>query len=256
LLGGIYIDCKEVIANYWNIRSSTYKNGVNGFNEEERAVWRQVFENSLLFRERLKVLDVGTGSGFLALLFAEMEHEVIGIDLSEGMLEKAKNNAKSMGLKIDFLHGDAESLPFEDGSFDLVVSKFLLWTLPHPFSAVQEWKRVLKQGGRIFAIDGDWFDPRPSRRIKRTIFELTERFMKKNCNSLIFKNHYEPIRNSLPLYEEISPKKASLLFSETGFANIAVNPLLKVQKFKRNKQSFFQKLLGNNSIFLISGQKE
>jgi hypothetical protein len=114
----------------------------------------------------------------------------------------------------------------------------------------------LKQEGRIFAIDGDWFDPRPSRRIKRTIFELTERFMKKNCNSLIFKNDYGPIRSSLPLYEEISPKKVSLLFSETGFAHIAVNPLLKVQKFKRNKQSFFQKLLGNNSIFLISGQKE
>jgi ubiquinone/menaquinone biosynthesis C-methylase UbiE len=137
------MDCKQVIANYWNSRASTYTNGINSFDEEERAVWKQMLENSLPFRERLKVLDVGTGSGFLALLFAEMEHEVTGIDLSEGMLEKAKNNAKSMGLEIDFYHGDAESLPFEDGSFDLVVSKFLLWTLPHPSSAVQEWKTVL-----------------------------------------------------------------------------------------------------------------
>ena len=61
----------------------------------------------------MKILDVGTGAGFLALLFAEMG-QVTGIDLSVGMLEKAKHNAENMGLKIDFFHGDAENLSFED----------------------------------------------------------------------------------------------------------------------------------------------
>ncbi len=93
MYGGIFIDCKEVIADYWNFRSSTYKNGVNGFDEDERTVWKQIFEKSLFSGKRLKVLDVGTGTGFLALLFAEMGYEVTGIDLSEGMLEKAKHNA-------------------------------------------------------------------------------------------------------------------------------------------------------------------
>ncbi len=199
---------------------------------------------------------MGTGAGFLALLFAEMGHKVTGIDLSEGMLERAKHNAQNMGLEIDFFHGDAENLPFEDGSFDLVTNKFLLWTLQQPACAVREWKRVLKPGGRIFAIDGDWFDPRPSRRFKRMLIEWTERFVKKNQNTSIFKDYYGPIRSSLPLYEEISPENASLLFSETGFVNTAVNPLLEVQKFKQNRQSFPQRLLGNNSIFLISGQKK
>ena len=199
---------------------------------------------------------MGTGAGFLALLFAEMGHEVTGVDLSSGMLEKAKHNAENMGLEVDFFYGDAENLPFEDNSFDLVVNKFLLWTLPQPSCAVREWKRVLKPGGRIFAIDGDWFDPRLRRQIKRMVSELIERYVKKNCNSLIFKNHYGPIKKSLPLFEEISPENASFLFSETGFVNTEVDPLLEVQKFKKNRQSFPQRLLGNNSIFLISGQKE
>jgi ubiquinone/menaquinone biosynthesis C-methylase UbiE len=204
----------------------------------------------------LKILDVGTGMGFLALLFAEMGHEVIGLDLSEGMLEQAKRNAKNMGLKINFFHGDAENLSFEDGSFDLVVSKFLLWTLPKPSSAVREWKRVLKPDGRVFAIDGNWFDPRPNRRIKRKISEWIGRFVKKNHNSLIFKDYYASIRCFLPLYEKISPENGSVLFSQNGFANTEVNPLLEVQEFKKNKQSFLQRFLCNNSIFLISGQKK
>ncbi|AKB38342.1 Methyltransferase [Methanosarcina siciliae C2J] len=255
LHGGIFIDCKEVIANYWNFRSSTYTNGVNGFDEEERTIWKQNFEKSLVSGKRLKVLDVGTGTGFLALLFAEMGHKVTGIDLSEGMLEKAKRNADNMGLEIDLFHGDAESLPFEDCSFDLVVNKYLLWTLQEPSYAVREWQRVLKPGGMIFAIDGNWFDPRPDRYIKRMLSELIESLAKKKQYNRIFKNSYAPIRNSLPLYEKISPESISLLFSETGLVNTAINPLLEVRKFQRNRHPFSQRLFENNSIFLISGQK-
>lgn len=198
---------------------------------------------------------MGTGTGFLALLFAEMGHKVTGIDLSEGMLEKAKHNADNMGLEIDLFHGDAENLPLEDCSFDLVVNKYLLWTLPEPSRAVREWKRVLKPGGMIFAIDGNWFDPRPDRHIKRMVSELAGRFAKKNQYNLIFRKSYNPIRDSLPLYEKISPENLFLLFSETGLVNTAINPLLEVQKFQRNRHSFSQRLFGNNSIFLISGQK-
>jgi ubiquinone/menaquinone biosynthesis C-methylase UbiE len=229
---------------------------VNGFDEEERTVWKRIFEKSLTPCKRLKVLDVGTGAGFLALLFAEMGHDVTGIDISEGMLEKAKNHAENMGLEIDFFHGDAENLPFEDCYFDLVVSKYLLWTLPEPSCAVREWKRVLKPEGMIFAIDGNWFDPRTGNRLKRMLSELVERLMKKNQYNLIFKNFYSPIRKSLPLYERISPENVSFLFSETGFVNTVINPLLEIQKFQKNQHSFPQRVLGNNSIFLISGQKK
>lgn len=199
---------------------------------------------------------MGTGTGFLALLFAEMGHKVTGIDLSTGMLKKAKHNAENMELKIDFFHGDAENLPFENSSFDLVTNKFLLWTLQQPSCAVREWKRVLKPGGMIFAIDGDWFDSRPGRRINRTLSEWVDKLIKKNHNVSVFKDYYGPIRSSLPFYEKISPENASLLFSETGLVNTSVNPLLEVYNFKKSRQSLPQRILGNNSIFLVSGQKK
>jgi len=79
--------------------------------------------------------------------------------------------------------------------------------------------------------------------------------MEKNQNSLTFKNHYKPVRSFLPLYEKISPKNAYSLFSDAEFINIVISFLFEVQRFKRSKQSFFQRLLGSNSIFLVSGQK-
>ncbi|MGB9926777.1 MAG: class I SAM-dependent methyltransferase [Methanosarcina sp.] len=254
--GGFRIDCKKVIANYWNFRAATYKNGINSFDEEERRIWKQTLESFLPFNKSLKILDVGTGAGFLALLFAEMGHEVTGVDLSEGMLEKAKSNAENLGLKIDFSHGDAEKLPFEDNSFDLVVNKYLLWTLPQPSSALLEWKRVLKPGGKIFAIDGNWFDPRPDRYIKRLASEWAARLMKRNQTSMVFKNHYNPIKKSLPLFREINPENIRSLFSEMGFISTTINPLRGVQTFQKNKAPFLQKLLEDTPIFLIVAQKE
>ncbi len=253
--GSNFMDCKKVIADYWNLRSSTYTNGENGFDEEERIVWRRMLENSLPSGQKLKVLDVGTGPGFLALLFAEMGHEVTAVDISLGMLEKARNNAKSLGIKVDFFHGDAENLPFEDCYFDLVVNKYLLWTLPRPKAAVQEWRRVLKPGGKVFAIDGNWFNPRPDKRIKRWITGVVNTDMNKNPPRSFFDEFYGPIRNSLPLYEDISPENISVVFSKMGFANTAVNPLQEVQEFKKSKLSFTQRFLRDTSIFLITGQK-
>lgn len=194
--------------------------------------------------------------GFSPFSLLRWGHKVTDVDLSAGMLKKAKHNADNMGLKIDFFHGDAENLPFEDSSFDLVTNKFLLWTLQQPSCAVREWKRVLKSGGMVFAIDGDWFDPRPGRRINRMLSEWADKFIKQNQNTSIFKDYYGPIKSFLPLYEKISPEDASLLFSEAGFINTSINPLLEVQKFQKSRQSLPQRILRNNSIFLISGQKK
>ncbi|AAM07593.1 TPA: methyltransferase domain-containing protein [Methanosarcina acetivorans] len=249
------MDCKKVIADYWNLRSSTYTNGENGFDAEERIIWRRMLENFLPPGQRLKVLDVGTGPGFLALLFAEMGHEVTAVDISMGMLEKARNNAKTLGVKVDLFHGDAEKLPFEDCYFDLVVNKYLLWTLPQPEIAVQEWMRVLKPGGRVFAIDGNWFNPRPDKKVKRWITGVVNPDMNKNPSRSFFNEFYGPIRKALPLYEDISPENVSVVFSKMGFENTAVNPLQEAQKFKKSKLPFIQRFLRDTPIFLITGQK-
>lgn len=87
-------------------------------------------------------------------MFAELGHHVTAVDLSARMLDKARKNAFKRSLDINFIQGDAEDLQFPDMQFDVVSSKFLLWTLPDPQKALSEWKRVLKKDGMIIAIDG------------------------------------------------------------------------------------------------------
>lgn len=92
---------------------------------------------SLIFKKKIgetakKVLDIGTGTGFLSIMLAEMGYEVVGLDISEEMLKRARNKAVDRGVKVEFKLGDAEDLPFDAGSFDAVVNRAVLWTLPDP----------------------------------------------------------------------------------------------------------------------------
>lgn len=96
-----------------------------------------------------KVLDVACGTGVVALAAAERGAKVSGLDLTPALIERARKNAAIAGSDIDFVEGDAEALPYPDGSFDLVLSQFGHMFAPRPQIAVGEMLRVLKRGGRI-----------------------------------------------------------------------------------------------------------
>ena len=100
------------------------------------------------------VLDVATGTGFTALAFAPHVRSVVGLDVSPGMLAQAKSYASERGDRnTRFQEGAAESLPFGDGTFDLVTCRIA----PHHFLDVQKFlseaARVLKPDGRFVLVD-------------------------------------------------------------------------------------------------------
>lgn len=78
-------------------------------------------------------------------------------DYSDGMLNQAKQNAASAGVTAEFVQGDAQKLPFEDETFDMIVTRNLTWNLEHPEKAYREWLRVLKKGGCILNYDGNYY---------------------------------------------------------------------------------------------------
>ncbi len=117
------------------------------------ADWREAIR-SVLPEAPSDLLDVGTGTGFVARLAAELGHRVTGVDLSEGMLNSARLQLPRAGLPVTLMVGDAVDPPFPAASFDVVISRSVLWTLREPATAFANWHRLLRPGGRVVAIYG------------------------------------------------------------------------------------------------------
>ncbi len=96
-----------------------------------------------------KVLDVGTGTGVVAITAARRGADVTGLDLTPELIEQAKASASVAGVAAKWEVGDAERLPYADASFDVVLSQFGHMFAPRPNVATLEMLRVLKPGGRI-----------------------------------------------------------------------------------------------------------
>lgn len=99
-----------------------------------------------------QVLDVGTGTGFVARIATELGHEVAAIDLSAAMIEAAA--MRRSARPIAFTVGDAVDPQFPRGSIDAVISRSVLWTLREPERAFRSWYELLCPGGRVVAIYG------------------------------------------------------------------------------------------------------
>ena len=104
---------------------------------------------ALDLRSTERVLDVATGSGNAALAAARRGCPVVGLDYVPALLERARRRAEAEGLEAEFVEGDAEALPFDDGSFDVVSSVFGAMFAPNQEQTANELARVCRPGGRI-----------------------------------------------------------------------------------------------------------
>jgi SAM-dependent methyltransferase len=100
-------------------------------------------------RSTWSVLDLATGPGSTALAAARRGCRVVGVDISESLLAQARTRAAAEGLTIEFAHEDAEHLPYQDESFDAVLSTFGISFTPAPEQVASEVLRVLRPGGRF-----------------------------------------------------------------------------------------------------------
>jgi ubiquinone/menaquinone biosynthesis C-methylase UbiE len=111
---------------------------------EQRAIFSLVGDPS-----GLRVLDVGCGDGVYALEVSQRGGKVFGLDRSLPMLEAARTRAISSGACVSWCQGAAQSLPFRDTSFDLVLAVTALCWIPEPVVALKEMNRVLRPGGAV-----------------------------------------------------------------------------------------------------------
>jgi ubiquinone/menaquinone biosynthesis C-methylase UbiE len=149
----------QVIRHHWDRRADTFdeETGHGLVSEEQRSAWLDLLSR-LSGSPPRRVLDVGCGTGFLALRFAELGHTVTGIDLSPQMIDRARRKAEQANLQIEFRVGNAVATECAGENYDLVVGRHVIWNLPDPGQGVREWLRVLRPGGRLVLIEGKWAD--------------------------------------------------------------------------------------------------
>jgi ubiquinone/menaquinone biosynthesis C-methylase UbiE len=146
---------KQQVAAHWDRRAAHFDEdfGHSIRTAAERAAWDRILDLILPAGDALEALDIGCGTGFFSLELAFRGHRVTGVDFAPSMIAQARKKAAERQATIRYEEADAEQLPFAAGSFNMAVSRHLLWTLPHPERAMDEWIRVLRPGARLIIVD-------------------------------------------------------------------------------------------------------
>jgi ubiquinone/menaquinone biosynthesis C-methylase UbiE len=193
---------KELVRRHWNRRAADFdlepSHGL--LTDAQARAWRRLIAG-IAGSAPLDVLDIGCGTGFLSLLLAAQGHRATGVDVASAMLARAREKAAAQGLAISFIEADVETLDLAAASYDLIVERHVIWTLPHPETALDTWRRLLRPGGRLILIEAHW-DPT----------ELQE--------------EYNQIHDRLPLLGGRPESEMAALVRAHGFASVSVEPLM------------------------------
>lgn len=193
---------KESVRDYWDSRSAGFSDAVmEEYSERGEEIYHAIAEATGI-DEGSRVLDVGCGPGLLSIVMSEQGATVTGIDYSDKMIAEARRNAESKGIPVEFIRMDAQHMDFDDCSFDAVVSRDVLWSLPEPEKTYSEMIRVLRPGCRGYVTDGNYylrlFDSRYDIRRPEPDKEHPNRHAAHNKDHVDF-NIMTEIAKSLPL---------------------------------------------------------
>ena len=246
---------KEIIAKSWDQKHGSYDDTpAHGLKSDgEKREWLR-FLDDLIVQKPSYCLDVGAGTGFISLLLCELGHVCRGIDLSEGMLEEAKEKAKKMAFShICFEIGDAENIDSLDETYDVVINRHLLWTLPDPEKAVNEWLRVTKMGGMVIIIDGDWFDETFSKQLRQKTGRVLAKITGKS------REHKEiysaEVIENLPMMKGKETMKTLDLLKKTGY-KLDIKDMKRVENAEREAMTLAERLLYSTNRCVIIVHKE
>jgi SAM-dependent methyltransferase len=145
-------------AEFWDNEAKTFdeKPDHGLLDPAIRAAWTELLL-PLLPLPPARIADIGCGTGSLSLLLAGVGHRICGLDISPKMVDLAREKAKSAGHEADFSVGDASNPPWPKGSFDVVLTRHVLWAMDDPHLAVTNWLDLLDSDGRLILVEGRWW---------------------------------------------------------------------------------------------------
>lgn len=143
-------------AGYWDQQAGTFDDEPDhGLTDPSvRTAWARLLLP--LIPPAASVADLGSGTGTLAVLLGQAGHSVSGIDIAPRMVAAAREKATSAGVAAEFVVGDAAAPPWAPGSFDVVLSRHVLWAMPEQDDALERWIALLRPGGLLLLVEGRW----------------------------------------------------------------------------------------------------
>lgn len=177
-------------------------------------------------KSEIRILDIGTGPGFFAILLAQEGYQVTAIDCTAEMLAEAQANAGALAAQITWKLMDAQKLEFADESFDLVLSRNLTWVLEEPETAYAEWYRVLRPKGIMLNFDANWYrylydeEMRKGYEADRAATEanqVRDEYINTDIDAM------EEIAKNVPLSRKLRPEWDREVLQHIGFSDIDID---------------------------------
>jgi SAM-dependent methyltransferase len=228
------MDVHDRLRAWWDEDADTYDDIVGHAMSDpvEAAAWAAALAR-FLPPVPARVLDVGAGTGALSLTAAALGHPVTALDLSEGMLDRARAKATAAGLDLEVVNGPAERPP--SGPFDAVMERHLAWTLPDPVAAMAAWREVVVPGGRLLLFEGSWAGEGPTVRAKDALAEAIRR-----VRGMSRHDHHGPyppeVVEALPFAHPTSPAPFVRAVVDAGWTAVRLERLPDVEWTQRVRE--------------------
>ena len=218
---------KEDVRAYWEKEAVGFDQefGHGLRNDQHKEIWLNILRRNIPPHKPLRILDIGCGTGFLALLLSELGHTVTGLDFASQMLAVAGEKVRTMNLQIDYHQGDAENPPFPPNSFDHIICRHLIWTLPHPNRAIASWKELLAPEGAVTLIEGHWRGHGVRAKARRC-FAAVVQILEQRRLPKAWEKSYVRNRDDLPLFGGRPAGVLANLLVAAGFSDVRKDDLV------------------------------
>ncbi|MDQ2880779.1 MAG: methyltransferase domain-containing protein [Actinomycetota bacterium] len=236
------------VGAYWDRAAATYEQaeGHHPQTPLEWAAWRGVL-GRLLPPPPARVLDVGAGTGILSLTAAQLGYTVTAVDLVPAMLDRLLAIAAAQGLEVNAVTGRADELPA--GTWDAVMSRHLLWTLPDPLAAVRCWRAAVPDG-RLVLLESLWGSAADPLERARGYARNWLRQVRGTRHG--HDGHYDDtMLAALPLADGATPERIVDLVTAADWRAPRIERLVDVEWAMTRHQPWPDRLLGVNTTFAV-----
>ncbi|MCY0093718.1 class I SAM-dependent methyltransferase [Hoeflea ulvae] len=239
---------RDEIKAYWSLRAESFDSqpGHEIFSEPERAAWHQLIIRHLGPGEQRRVLDLASGTGVVAHLLDDLGFEVTGMDWAEPMLARARAKARLRERPLRFLMGDAEKTMEPDNSYDVITNRHLVWTLVDPEAAFAEWLRVLKPGGQLLIVDGDFVNSGLPARLANAVARAIARLRpgaSGNAQPATMMETHNSILSRVYFSGGARAEAVVALLARAGFENIVIDTDMRaIHRAQKNNFPFLKRI--------------